>query len=256
MPLADYARDARARCFAGAASGSLFEPGRRLVGDAGVLLTRVEYLKPGSAAQLRDRRRGDERPAAPGALRRVASGRARCGRARARRSTWEIVGPVCESGDFLAHDRDARARPGRPPRHRRRRRVRHGDELELQRAAARLRGASSTADRAHLVRRRERVADLFARRVDRCPDRADVRARARRRDARRRVCRYATLRGGPKRRNRAKSCKYVETWLQCRQQVAVGLSRGSRNTDKPSEPPAMQRSNKTVSETPDRRNPR
>jgi diaminopimelate decarboxylase len=43
----------------------LLEPGRSLVGNAGVLLTEVQYLKPGEQ-ELLHRRRGDERPDAPG----------------------------------------------------------------------------------------------------------------------------------------------------------------------------------------------
>ena len=65
--LSEYAEMVRG-LFAGRAETLLFEPGRRLVGDAGVLLTQVEFLKPGEAKQLRDRRRRDERPAASRAL--------------------------------------------------------------------------------------------------------------------------------------------------------------------------------------------
>ena len=55
----------------------VFEPGRLIVGNAGVLLSRVIRVKPGASAALRDRRRGDERPDAAGALRCLASDRGR-----------------------------------------------------------------------------------------------------------------------------------------------------------------------------------
>jgi diaminopimelate decarboxylase len=85
----------------------IFEPGRLIVGNAGILVTRVIYLKRGEAktfvivdAGMNDLIRPtlydahhDLRPVAeatPGA----------------RRITADVVGPVCESGDFLALDRD------------------------------------------------------------------------------------------------------------------------------------------------------
>ncbi len=92
----------------------IFEPGRLLVGNAGILLTRVIYLKQGEAktfvivdAAMNDLIRPtlyeahhEIRPVeepAPGARRLVA----------------DVVGPVCESGDFLALGRDIPApKPG------------------------------------------------------------------------------------------------------------------------------------------------
>ena len=85
----------------------IFEPGRLIVGNAGILVTRVLYLKRGEAktfvivdAAMNDLVRPtlydahhDIRPVAesrPGAARTMA----------------DVVGPVCESGDFLALDRD------------------------------------------------------------------------------------------------------------------------------------------------------
>ena len=61
--LSEYAEMVR-NLFDGRSERLLFEPGRRLVGGAGVLLTKVEFLKPGRHSQLRDRRCGDERSAA------------------------------------------------------------------------------------------------------------------------------------------------------------------------------------------------
>jgi diaminopimelate decarboxylase len=85
----------------------IFEPGRLIVGNAGILVTRVLYVKHGEAktfvivdAAMNDLIRPtlyeayhDIRPvkeAIPGAWRIVA----------------DVVGPICESGDFLALDRD------------------------------------------------------------------------------------------------------------------------------------------------------
>src|SRR4029077_18921326 len=83
----------------------LFEPGRFLVGDAGVLLTRVLYLKPGGARDFAivDAAMNDLlRPALYDAWHSIEPVRHREGSVR----RWHIVGPVCESADFLAHDRD------------------------------------------------------------------------------------------------------------------------------------------------------
>jgi diaminopimelate decarboxylase len=83
----------------------LIEPGRSLVGNAGVLLTRVLYLKQGPVKRfvIVDAAMNDLiRPSLYGAyqeIRPVAAPRA--GRAE----TVDVVGPVCESGDFLAQDR-------------------------------------------------------------------------------------------------------------------------------------------------------
>jgi diaminopimelate decarboxylase len=92
----------------------IFEPGRLIVGNAGILLTRVLYLKHGDAknfvivdAAMNDLIRPtlydahhDIRPVTEPAP-------------RARRIVVDVVGPVCESGDFLALDREmAEPRPG------------------------------------------------------------------------------------------------------------------------------------------------
>jgi diaminopimelate decarboxylase len=92
----------------------IFEPGRLIVGNAGILVTRVIYVKRGEAktfvivdAAMNDLIRPtlydahhDIRP-----VKEPAAG--------ARRIVADVVGPVCESGDFLALDRDmAEPRPG------------------------------------------------------------------------------------------------------------------------------------------------
>ena len=85
------------------------EPGRFLVANGGVLLTQVEYLKP---AQQRDARSFAIVDAAMNDLIRPTLYQAWHGVTAVetprdgQHAHWDIVGPVCESGDFLAHDRE------------------------------------------------------------------------------------------------------------------------------------------------------
>jgi diaminopimelate decarboxylase len=85
----------------------IFEPGRLIVGNAGILVTRVIYLKRGEAKTfvIVDAAMNDlVRPTlyeAHHEIRPVLEPAA-----NARRTTVDVVGPVCESGDFLALDRD------------------------------------------------------------------------------------------------------------------------------------------------------
>ena len=102
--LAGYA-EGLLRLFAGRREMLVFEPGRYLVGNAGLLLTRVEYLKPGDAKSFAivDAAMNDLiRPALYEAHHEIVAVAPRPP-SQARR--WEIVGPVCESADFLARDR-------------------------------------------------------------------------------------------------------------------------------------------------------
>jgi diaminopimelate decarboxylase len=138
----------------------LFEPGRALVGNAGVLLTRVEYLKPGELRSFAivDAAMNDlMRPALYDAHHDIVPVRPRAAPA----TRWEVVGPVCESGDFLGHDRELALEPG--------------DLLAVLSAGAygmsmasnynsRPRAAEVMVDgaRAYLVRDREETAALFA----------------------------------------------------------------------------------------------
>lgn len=83
----------------------LFEPGRSLVGNTGVLLTRVEYLKHGEDRNFAvvDAAMNDlMRPALYEAWHDIQPVATRSGAPR----RYEIVGPVCESGDFLGRDRE------------------------------------------------------------------------------------------------------------------------------------------------------
>ena len=139
----------------------LFEPGRFLVGNAGVLLTRVLYLKPGDRRDFAivDAAMNDLiRPALYDAWHDVEAVRPRGETPR----RWQIVGPVCESADFLAHDRDLA--------------LAAGDLLAVRSAGAYAFAMSSNYNsrpracevivdgaKVHLARSRETIAELFAR---------------------------------------------------------------------------------------------
>ena len=110
-PAFDLDRYARAlkNLFSGRRQTLLLEPGRYLVANGGVLLTRVEYLKP---AQQPDARNFAVVDAAMNDLIRPTLYQA-WHRATVvdpptagRTAHWDLVGPVCETGDFLAHDRE------------------------------------------------------------------------------------------------------------------------------------------------------
>lgn len=81
------------------------EPGRFIAGPAGALITRVEYLKPGEhkSFAIVDAAMNDlMRPALYGSdMAIVPAGK---GEGDRQSGTWEIVGPICETGDFLGHD--------------------------------------------------------------------------------------------------------------------------------------------------------
>jgi len=134
----------------------VFDPGRSIVGNAGVLLTRVEYVKPGFLVV--DAAMNDLiRPALYGAWHDVDPVR----ESAPGDTVYDIVGPVCESADFLAKGRRLAAV--------------EGDLLAVRSAGAygmsmssnynsRPRAAEVLVDRstAHLVRRRESVDELIA----------------------------------------------------------------------------------------------
>ena len=98
---------------AGRSETLILDPGRSIVGNAGVLLTRVEYVKPGPARSFLvvDAAMNDLlRPALYGAWHDVRT--VREAEQGAQAGVYDVVGPVCESGDFLARDRRLAARPG------------------------------------------------------------------------------------------------------------------------------------------------
>lgn len=89
----------------------LLEPGRSITANAGVLLTRVEYLKhtPHKNFAIVDAAMNDLlRPALYGAWQNILSVRPAPVESRA----YDIVGPVCESADFLGKDRELSLQQG------------------------------------------------------------------------------------------------------------------------------------------------
>jgi diaminopimelate decarboxylase len=92
----------------------MFEPGRSLVGNAGVLVTEVLYLKPSHEADgknfcIVDAAMNDlMRPA----MYEAWMGIAPCRLSDAKPVTYDVVGPVCESGDWLGRDRDLAVQAG------------------------------------------------------------------------------------------------------------------------------------------------
>jgi diaminopimelate decarboxylase len=150
----------RAEKYAGQPIKVIFEPGRAIVGDAGVLLTKVEFLKPGAEknfcivdAAMNDLMRPalyqawmDVRPVTPRDAAPVI---------------YDVVGPVCESGDWLARERALA--------------IEQDDLLAITQAGAygftmasnyNTRGRAAEVmvdgDQVHLVRQREQPAELFA----------------------------------------------------------------------------------------------
>ncbi|WP_016833166.1 diaminopimelate decarboxylase [Herbaspirillum lusitanum] len=146
--------------YAGRAIKVMFEPGRSIVGNAGVLVTEVQYLKHGESKNFAvvDAAMNDlMRPALYEAWHGVQVVQQRKDAAR----TYDVVGPVCESGDWLARSRELAIAPG--------------DLLALMSAGAygmtmasnyNTRGRAAEVlvdgDQAHLIRKRENPADLFA----------------------------------------------------------------------------------------------
>ena len=142
----------------------VFEPGRALVGNAGVLLTKVEYLKHTETKNFAivDAAMNDlMRPALYDAYHEIQAVQERVADDINPSLIYEIVGPVCESGDFLGHDRKLA--------------LEEGDLLAIMSAGAYGMSMSSnynTRPRAaevmvddkvcHLIRPREVIADLFA----------------------------------------------------------------------------------------------
>lgn len=138
----------------------LFEPGRALVGNAGLLLARVEHLKHGEERNFAviDAAMNDlMRPALYDAWHDILPVR----QGSVETAEYEVVGPVCESGDFLGHGRSLA--------------VAAGDLLAIMSAGAYGMAMSSNynsrpraaeimvdGDWLHLVRERERIEQLFA----------------------------------------------------------------------------------------------
>jgi diaminopimelate decarboxylase len=89
----------------------MIEPGRSLVGNAGVCVTEVLYLKPGEQKNfcIVDAAMNDlPRPAMYQAYHQIVPLQPR----DEAPEVWEVVGPICESGDWLGHDRTLAPRQG------------------------------------------------------------------------------------------------------------------------------------------------
>jgi diaminopimelate decarboxylase len=89
----------------------MFEPGRSLVGNAGALVGEVLYLKPGEQKNfcIIDAAMNDlMRPALYQAWMRIVA----CTLRNAPAPVWDVVGPVCESGDWLGQDRELAVQAG------------------------------------------------------------------------------------------------------------------------------------------------
>ena len=88
------------------------EPGRAIAGNAGILVTRVEYLKPTQFKNFAivDAAMNDLiRPALYSAWQDIIPVNKS---STANMQSWDIVGPVCETGDFLGKDRNLSLSPG------------------------------------------------------------------------------------------------------------------------------------------------
>jgi len=172
--IADYAA-ALLGALRGRGEKLIVEPGRALVGNAGVLLTRVEYLKPGTEKNFAivDAAMNDlMRPALYDAYHEILPVKQtsppnpipHAGEGVIEKNNsliYEIVGPVCETGDFLGHERELA--------------IAQGDLLALMSAGAygmsmssnyntRPRAAEVLVDGAsvQVIRERETVRQLFA----------------------------------------------------------------------------------------------
>ncbi|HUR88869.1 MAG TPA: diaminopimelate decarboxylase [Ramlibacter sp.] len=89
----------------------MIEPGRSLVGNAGICVTQVLYLKPGEHKNfcVIDAAMNDlPRPAMYQAFHAIEPVSDKGGA----RETYDVVGPVCESGDWIGHDRELAAQHG------------------------------------------------------------------------------------------------------------------------------------------------
>lgn len=138
----------------------MIEPGRSLVGNAGVCLTEVLFTKPGEQKNfcIVDAAMNDlPRPAMYEAFHQIVPLAPRGGQAL----TYDVVGPVCESGDWLGRDRQLV--------------VQAGDQLAVLSAGAYCMSMASNyntrgraaevlvdGDKAHLIRQRESAFDTFA----------------------------------------------------------------------------------------------
>ena len=139
----------------------LLEPGRAIVGNAGILVTQVEYLKPTEHKNFAivDAAMNDlVRPSLYSAWQNIIPVSLK---SNAEETIWDIVGPVCETGDFLGKERPLK--------------IAQGDLLAIRSSGAygftmssnynsRPRLAELIVDGSslHVIRERETIAQLWA----------------------------------------------------------------------------------------------
>ena len=139
----------------------LLEPGRAIVGNAGILVTEVEYLKPTAHKNFAivDAAMNDLlRPSLYSAWQEIIPVNRQ---SNATEQVWDIVGPVCETGDFLGKDRALR--------------LSQGDLLAIRSSGAygfsmssnynsrpRVAELMVNGNQVHLIRERENIAQLWA----------------------------------------------------------------------------------------------
>ena len=139
----------------------MIEPGRSLVGNAGVCLTEVLYLKPGEQKNfcIVDAAMNDlPRPAMYQAYHAIVP--LEPSKTPAQATLYDVVGPVCESGDWIGRDRTLAVQPG--------------ERLAVMSAGAYCMSMASNyntrtraaevlvdGDRATVIRQRESLTDLF-----------------------------------------------------------------------------------------------
>ena len=139
----------------------LLEPGRAIVGNAGILVTEVEYLKPTAHKNFAivDAAMNDLlRPSLYSAWQEIIPVNRQ---SNVTEQVWDIVGPVCETGDFLGKDRALR--------------LSQGDLLAIRSSGAygfsmssnynsrpRVAELMVNGNQVHLIRERENIAQLWA----------------------------------------------------------------------------------------------
>ncbi len=141
----------------------MIEPGRSLVGNAGVCVTEVLYVKPGEQKNfcIVDAAMNDlPRPAMYQAFHAIVPLEASAPAGGGGEHVYDVVGPICESGDWIGRDRRLAVQPG--------------DQLAVLSAGAYCSSMGSNYNtrsrpaevlvngaKAHLIRSRESVEDTF-----------------------------------------------------------------------------------------------
>jgi len=108
QPGAQELLDACAPMLRGSGLSLMLEPGRSVIASAGLMLTSVEYCKTNEARNFAivDAAMNDlPRPALYNAWHKIIPARRSKKLVKAREQVWDVVGPVCESGDFIGKDR-------------------------------------------------------------------------------------------------------------------------------------------------------